>query len=74
MKLLLQEEYEEYVKTLDMPMYRGVRVNTLKCAVEDFTKEFPHSLSVSPFCKESLYISPQIASLGNHPFHSCGLF
>ncbi len=74
MKLLLQEEYEEYVKTLDMPMYRGVRVNTLKCAVEDFTKEFPHPLSVSPFCKESFYISPQITSLGNHPFHSCGLF
>ena len=30
----LQEEYEEYLKTLDEDAYRGLRVNTAKLSVD----------------------------------------
>ena len=32
MQELLQDEYDEYLHTLSQPMYRGLRVNTLKCS------------------------------------------
>lgn len=32
----LQEEYEEYLKTLDEDAYRGLRVNTAKLSVDQF--------------------------------------
>ena len=70
----LQEEYEEYLKTLDEDAYRGLRVNTAKLSVDQF-----HDLQVcacqpSSICPESFYIPKDIKGLGNHPAHLAGLF
>ena len=70
----LQEEYEEYLKTLDEDAYRGLRVNTAKLSVDQF-----HDLKVcasqpSSICPESFYIPKDIKGLGNHPAHLAGLF
>lgn len=56
----LQEEYEEYLKTLDEDAYRGLRVNTAKLSVDQF-----HDLKVcasqpSSICPESFYIPKDI--------------
>lgn len=34
MKTLLQEEYEAFLHCYEMPYYRGIRLNLLKCSWE----------------------------------------
>lgn len=74
MKDLLKEDYEAYINTLDIPAYRGMRVNTLKVSVDDFL-QYPF-INVRPtaFCKESFYIDTSLEGIGNHPYHLSGLF
>lgn len=67
MKELLQEEYHDYIDSLSMPLYRGMRVNLKKAKLE----EFDHLDRPSKFCKESYYVDKP---LGNHPLHICGCF
>lgn len=73
MQDMLQEEYEDYLKTLSNPAYRGLRVNTLKTSADEIQKELPFSMKPTPFSKDSFYIDAALRSLGNHPYHMCGL-
>lgn len=74
MKVLLEDDYEEYVDTLQKPAYRGLRVNTLKVSVDDFCAFPICPLEKTPFCKEAFYIPSDTVSIGNHPYHTAGLF
>ncbi len=74
MEALLGKEYEDYLATLEKPMYRGLRVNTLKVSVEDFQSLAVFPLEHTPFCKEAFYIPSHLSSIGNHPYHIAGLF
>ncbi len=51
---------------------KGIRVNTLKCSVEEFSK-FNIGTAPSPFCKEGFYVDSG-EKLGNHPLHHAGAF
>lgn len=74
MEMLLGKEYPAYLATLDEAYYRGLRINTLKTDINSFKSEFPYLLEATSFCPESFYIDQNIESLGNHPYHTCGLF
>ena len=69
-EMLGDKEYEEYLKTLDLPLYKGLRVNLLK----DETKllEDTFKLTKSVYSGEGYYIDEDIS--GNHPYHLEGLF
>lgn len=72
MKSLPGFDFESFIKSYDEPPYRGLRVNTLKCGVDEFRRIFPFELSAAPFAEEGFYIGSDIT--GRHPFHHAGLF
>lgn len=55
-----------------LPNFKGIRVNTLKTDVENFSK-FNIAGTHSPFCKEGFYVGSE-EKLGNHPLHHAGAF
>lgn len=70
MKQYLDDEYDAYIKTLNEPAYKGIRVNLLKEDRQLLESTF--SLTSSPFCEEGYYCNDTIS--GNHPYHLQGLF
>ena len=56
----------------DLPHFKGMRVNTLKCSLENFEK-FKITGEKSPFCQAGYYIGSE-EKLGNHPLHHAGAF
>ena len=49
MKVLLKDEYEDYIKSFEEPRIYGLRVNTSKISVEDFLKISPFKLRQIPW-------------------------
>jgi len=72
MKEYLQEEYPQFLLSLERELYRGVRYNPLKLDREQFLSLFPYSLKQTPFCSDTFYITEEVAHLGNHPLHASG--
>ncbi|NBK97820.1 MAG: RNA methyltransferase [Erysipelotrichia bacterium] len=70
MQAYLKEEYDEYLKTLKAPSYKGIRINLLKEERQRLENTF--ALTPSLFCKEGYYSDGSIS--GNHPYHLQGLF
>lgn len=74
MKLLLgAEEFEEFLKSYDMPRFYGLRVNTLKISVEDFLKISPFKLTPVPWTSDGFYYS-EGENPGRHPYYYAGLY
>lgn len=74
MKNLLKEEYEEYKKCLDNPMFHGIRINTKKISVEDFLKINPFKLRQIPWCENGFYYDEDIDKPSKHPYYYAGLY
>lgn len=74
MKILLKEEYEEFLSCYDKQSLKGIRINTLKINEENFKKIFNIKLEKSKFSKDSFYIKEAVNSIGNHPLHHAGAF
>ena len=72
MKDLLGDRYEEYVATLDLPPYKGFRINTLKISEEEFFERFPLRCHHSPFASDA-YVLDEDTLLGNSLAHRLGL-
>lgn len=70
---LLGSEYPNFIKSYDEPATKGLRVNTLKIAVEDFIQLSPFSLQPVPWAKEGFYYS-ETDRPGKHPYHAAGLY
>lgn len=73
MQEMLKDEYEQYLNTLDQPVYRGLRVNTLKISGEAFQSLQLFDVQPTPFAKESFYIDANLSGVGNHPCHLSGM-
>lgn len=71
---MLGSEYDNYLKTLEEPLYRGLRVNTLKTTTKELETYLSFPFINTPFHRNSYYIDSKVRSLGNHPAHLCGLF
>lgn len=72
-KLLGEAEYEELIEALSGERQYGLRVNTLKAAVEDFLKVSPFNLEPVPWTSDGFYISSDDAP-GRHPYYHAGLY
>ena len=73
MKDMLKDEFDDYLKAMDDPMHKGLRINTLKWDVESFKNSqiceyTPTSLS------EFVFEIPEESKLGKTIEHHQGLF
>lgn len=74
MKVLLGDEYEDFLKYYESDNFRGLRVNTLKCGADKLKSMLDFELKPTPFCPDGYYIPKDIVSLGNNPLHHAGAF
>lgn len=75
MKSLLGDEFESFIKFYNSgKVFRGLRVNTLKCSADKLRELIGFELEPAPFCAEGFYIPDEIKSLGNSPLHHAGAF
>ncbi len=73
MQRLLQEEYDDFLKSYQDEKTQGLRVNTLKVSIEEFTKMSPFSLKKIPWVEEGFYYGGGDRP-GKHPYHEAGLY
>lgn len=73
MKEYLQDEYEDYVKTIEKPIKKGLCVNTCKSNFSFIQEQLNLPFEKSPFC-ENGYIFDSNERLGNHWTHLAGLY
>lgn len=74
MKVLLGDEYEDFLKYYASDNFRGLRVNTLKCGADKLKSLLDFELKPTPFCPDGYYIPREVTSLGNNPLHHAGAF
>lgn len=68
------DETEAFFSSLSEPPTSGIRVNTLKCAIETFREISPVPLDDPiPWCSEA-YFLPEGVKPGTHPYHLAGLY
>ncbi len=70
MKRLLGDEYTAFIEKYDIPARRGVRVNTLKIAREEFLPAFSAPLTPSPFAAHSFYLDTPLKAGADPLFHA----
>ena len=73
MKDMLKDEYEDYLKALDDPMHKGLRVNTLKWDAESF-KASGLCEYKSTSMSDVIFEIPEDVKLGKTVEHHQGLF
>lgn len=73
MKLLLQDDFEKFMKEYENEPYKALRVNTLKISVEEFLKISPFDLSQVPWCDSGFYYSNDDKP-GKHYYHHAGMY
>lgn len=73
MAALLGDEYAAFLASYDAPPAAGLRVNTLKIAVEAFRAAAPFALTAVPWCPAGFIVPPD-AEPGKHPWHAAGLY
>ena len=74
MKSLLGDEYDEFLKYYEADNFRGLRVNTSKCSIDNLKNLLDFEMKNTPFCDEGFYIPQNVVSLGNNPLHNAGAF
>lgn len=71
MKQLIPDEMDQYLDSLDRPLYQGLRISPLKADPEKLAAELPFLDRKSPFAKNAWYVSGRY---GLHPAHIQGQF
>lgn len=71
MKNLLHDEYDNWLDTLELPLYQGLRISPRKQSVAQTQKELAFLEQKSPFAANTWYIH---GHHGLHPAHLQGLF
>ena len=76
MKLLLGEEYEEFMGALEQERYQALRINPMKTDREEFLRKAPFSLSPVPWEENGFYYerSAEGVQPGKHPWHEAGVY
>ncbi len=71
MKLLLGDEYNDYLNALNESPVRAFRVNTDKISVENFLEINPFDTEKIPYVSNGFYFTND--KIGNHPYHHAGM-
>ena len=74
MKLLLGDEFEEYIACYEEPRYFGLRVNTGKISVEEFKRICPFEITPVPWIENGFYYDGEHVSPAKHPYYFAGLY
>lgn len=70
---LIPDEYEDFLRSYETEIYKGIRINTLKCAsAADIASRLGLKERVK-WC-ESGYYADSCDINGNHPLHAAGVF
>lgn len=73
MKNLLNDDYQLFIDQYNLPPFKGLRINTIKCSPEKLQALLNVKLTPSPFSPLSYYIEGNV-KLGNNPLHHCGAY
>ncbi len=73
MQVLLGDKYTDFTDAYSLPLRRGLRVNTLKIAAEDFRRLFPLPLETAPFAADCFYVDTAFKA-GGDPLHHAGTY
>lgn len=73
MRFLLGAQYNEFLAGYDLPLRRGLRVNTQRISAEEFCRLFPHPLEESPFAPDCFYLDASHKA-GSDPLHHAGAY
>lgn len=73
MKTLLGAEFDEYLREMERPALRGVRLNPLKCDLETLKRSVPYRLTPTPFSPLCFYAQGDDRP-GQLPAHHAGMF
>ncbi len=73
MRCLLKEEYDSFLASLQLPLFRGLRVNTLKISVEDFLQTTNLTLQPTNISKQVFYLNENVEGVGNGIEHRSGM-
>ncbi len=71
MKILLGNDFDKYIQSLDENPVKGFRVNTDKISIEDFEKINIFGTEKIPYVENGFYLDYEKA--GNHPYHHAGM-
>lgn len=71
MKTLLGKEYDDFLKSYDLPPVKAFRVNTAKISVADFEKLNIFGNEKIPYTENGFYLLYD--KIGNHPYHHAGM-
>ena len=71
MKVLLGDEYESYVESLNKAPVRAFRVNTDKISLSDFEKVNPFNTEKIPYVEIGFYFTDE--NIGNLPYDHAGM-
>lgn len=74
MKVLLKEEYNDYIACYDEPRYYGLRVNTKKITEEEFQKICPFPIRPIPWIENGFYYDGEKYYPAKHPYYFAGLY
>lgn len=75
LRLLGAAELGKYKDSLIKPVYKALRVNTLKISAEDFKKLSPWDLERVPWTKNGFYYEEEGKTpVSKHPFYHAGLY
>jgi NOL1/NOP2/sun family putative RNA methylase len=70
---LLGAETEAFLASYEEPKASGLRVNTLKLAVDEFQRRSPFRLAPVPWAPEGFYVD-EGERPGKHPYYHAGLY
>lgn len=75
MEALLGDDFPEFLKFYQSDsVFRGLRVNTLKCSADKLLGLLPFKPEKTPFCAQGYYLPKGAVSIGNNPLHHAGAF
>lgn len=74
MKLLLGEEFDDYIKCYDEKRLYGLRVNTKKISVEEFQRICPFEIEPIPWIENGFYYDGENVQASKHPYYFAGLY
>jgi len=71
MRLLLGEEFEDYINAINSEPVKGFRVNTDKISLSEFERINSFGNEKIPYVENGFYLDYE--KVGNHPYHHAGM-
>ena len=73
MKQLLEDEYSDYLSSMEEKRKYGLRVNTSKISVEKFLEICPFDVTPIPYINNGFYYEDKVQP-AKHPYYFAGLY